>query len=96
MGALSFLEYVNPNENSMSHVNDNQRNHIPVSAIVTRSGKTWQEITMPDNVDSKGVIVDDESPKGMDKTQTYEVEGNQMKMLEKAVLKTHLHCLKLR
>ncbi|KAG5595506.1 hypothetical protein H5410_036738 [Solanum commersonii] len=84
MGQVYVLEYVNPDENSMSHVNENQRNHIPVSAIVTRSGKTLPEIIIPDNVDSKGVIIDDESLKGMDKTQIEEVEGNQIKMLEKA------------
>jgi len=62
----------------MNHLNEKRKYAIQVSATVTRSGKYFQEITRPDNVDPQGVIFDEDSPKAMGKTQTKEVEGKTM------------------
>ncbi|KAK4723896.1 hypothetical protein R3W88_026675 [Solanum pinnatisectum] len=54
MGQLTYFVYANPYDNSMTHVNENKKSAIQVSAIVTSSGKYLQEITRPDNVDAQG------------------------------------------
>ncbi|KAG5571111.1 hypothetical protein H5410_060877, partial [Solanum commersonii] len=64
-GKLTALVYTNPYEDSMTHLNENQKDTIQVSAIVTRTGKSLQEITRLENVDAQGVNSNDESPKEM-------------------------------
>ncbi|KAK4729775.1 hypothetical protein R3W88_022763 [Solanum pinnatisectum] len=56
-------------------VNENPMNVIQVKSIVTRSGRTLQEIMRTNNVDAQRVVANNEPPKEKIETQTKEVEG---------------------
>lgn len=73
--SVDAFVYENPHKKIVTNVNDNAKDSIQASTIITRNEMTFKERPRLDNGDALSVVSNDELTKMMGKTQTNRIKS---------------------